>query len=74
MLHCVYSFRSNDLVKLSNSINQENQVLALKEKGIAAEYLSSTQTSQLKNKVTCWNYIILIVIGGWFSSIKIGYK
>ncbi|KAE8695327.1 ATP-dependent DNA helicase Q-like 3 [Hibiscus syriacus] len=29
----------------------ENQVTALKEKGIAAEFLSSTQTSQLKNKI-----------------------
>lgn len=26
--------------------------MALKEKGISAEYLSSTQTSQAKNKVT----------------------
>ncbi|XP_060674815.1 ATP-dependent DNA helicase Q-like 3 [Ziziphus jujuba] len=29
----------------------ENQVGALKEKGIAAEYLSSTQTSNVKNKI-----------------------
>ncbi|GAB2225697.1 hypothetical protein Droror1_Dr00006499, partial [Drosera rotundifolia] len=29
----------------------ENQVMALKERGIAAEFLSSTQTSQEKNKV-----------------------
>ncbi|KAE7998428.1 hypothetical protein FH972_002973 [Carpinus fangiana] len=29
----------------------ENQVMALKEKGIAAEYLSSTQTSHAKNKI-----------------------
>ncbi|XP_059633271.1 ATP-dependent DNA helicase Q-like 3 [Cornus florida] len=29
----------------------ENQVMALKEKGIAAEYLSSTQTSQVRNKI-----------------------
>ncbi|KZV33501.1 ATP-dependent DNA helicase Q-like 3-like [Dorcoceras hygrometricum] len=29
----------------------ENQVMALKEKGIAAEYLSSTQTASAKNKV-----------------------
>ncbi|WRX09372.1 DEAD/DEAH box helicase domain - like 2 [Theobroma cacao] len=29
----------------------ENQVMALKEKGIAAEFLSSTQTSQVKNKI-----------------------
>ncbi|TYJ10111.1 hypothetical protein E1A91_A11G185700v1 [Gossypium mustelinum] len=29
----------------------ENQVMALKEKGIAAEFLSSTQTSQLRNKI-----------------------
>ncbi|XP_030488057.2 ATP-dependent DNA helicase Q-like 3 [Cannabis sativa] len=29
----------------------ENQVAALKEKGIAAEYLSSTQTSSVKNKI-----------------------
>ncbi|KAJ4714104.1 ATP-dependent DNA helicase [Melia azedarach] len=29
----------------------ENQVLALKEKGIAAEFLSSTQTLQVKNKI-----------------------
>ncbi|XP_031374912.1 ATP-dependent DNA helicase Q-like 3 isoform X2 [Punica granatum] len=29
----------------------ENQVTALKEKGIAAEYLSSTQTSHAKNKI-----------------------
>uniref|UniRef100_A0A7N0UWE2 ATP-dependent DNA helicase n=2 Tax=Kalanchoe fedtschenkoi TaxID=63787 RepID=A0A7N0UWE2_KALFE len=29
----------------------ENQVAALKEKGIAAEYLSSTMTAQAKNKV-----------------------
>lgn len=31
---------------------QENQVMALKEKGIAAEYLSSTQAAQVKNKVS----------------------
>ncbi|KAK3224429.1 hypothetical protein Dsin_011454 [Dipteronia sinensis] len=29
----------------------ENQVMALKEKGIAAEFLSSTQTLQVKNKI-----------------------
>ncbi|XP_047319618.1 ATP-dependent DNA helicase Q-like 3 [Impatiens glandulifera] len=29
----------------------ENQVLSLKEKGIAAEYLSSAQTSQVRNKI-----------------------
>lgn len=29
----------------------ENQVAALKEKGIAAEFLSSTQTSSVKNKI-----------------------
>ncbi|KAE9464593.1 hypothetical protein C3L33_03508, partial [Rhododendron williamsianum] len=29
----------------------ENQVMALKEKGIAAEFLSSTQTSQVRNKI-----------------------
>ncbi|KAG6661861.1 hypothetical protein CIPAW_03G204300 [Carya illinoinensis] len=29
----------------------ENQVIALKEKGIAAEYLSSNQTSHAKNKI-----------------------
>ncbi|KAF3439702.1 hypothetical protein FNV43_RR17980 [Rhamnella rubrinervis] len=29
----------------------ENQVVALKEKGIAAEYLSSTQTSNVRNKI-----------------------
>ncbi|XP_024966965.1 ATP-dependent DNA helicase Q-like 3 [Cynara cardunculus var. scolymus] len=29
----------------------ENQVMALKEKGVAAEYLSSTQTSQVRNKI-----------------------
>ncbi|KAB2633971.1 ATP-dependent DNA helicase Q-like 3 [Pyrus ussuriensis x Pyrus communis] len=29
----------------------ENQVMALKEKGISAEYLSSTQTTQTKNKI-----------------------
>lgn len=29
----------------------ENQVMALKEKGIGAEYLSSTQTSAIKNKI-----------------------
>jgi bloom syndrome protein len=29
----------------------ENQVMALKEKGIAAEYLSSTQATHVKNKV-----------------------
>ncbi|CAB4288127.1 unnamed protein product [Prunus armeniaca] len=29
----------------------ENQVMALKEKGIAAEYLSSTQATQTKNKI-----------------------
>ncbi|KAG8367262.1 hypothetical protein BUALT_Bualt16G0054200 [Buddleja alternifolia] len=29
----------------------ENQVMALKEKGIAAEYLSSTQTVKTKNKI-----------------------
>ncbi|XP_021273535.1 ATP-dependent DNA helicase Q-like 3 [Herrania umbratica] len=29
----------------------ENQVMALKEKGIAAEFLSSTQTSQVKKKI-----------------------
>lgn len=30
---------------------QENQVMALKEKGIAAEFLSSTQTSKVREKV-----------------------
>lgn len=30
---------------------QENQVMALKDKGIDAEYLSSTQTVKDKNKV-----------------------
>ena len=39
--------------------DQENQVMALKEKGIAAEYLSSTQTSDVKNKV---NSIIQLLI------------
>ncbi|KAI3801229.1 hypothetical protein L1987_29333 [Smallanthus sonchifolius] len=29
----------------------ENQVMALKGKGVAAEYLSSTQTSQVRNKI-----------------------
>ncbi|KAK9275124.1 hypothetical protein L1049_022383 [Liquidambar formosana] len=29
----------------------ENQVMALKEKGIAAEFLSSTQTSHVRNKI-----------------------
>uniref|UniRef100_A0A5B7BZP2 DNA 3'-5' helicase n=1 Tax=Davidia involucrata TaxID=16924 RepID=A0A5B7BZP2_DAVIN len=29
----------------------ENQVMALKEKGIAAEYLSSTQTAEARNKI-----------------------
>ncbi|KAJ0933230.1 putative DNA helicase [Helianthus annuus] len=29
----------------------ENQVMALKEKGVAAEYLSSTQTAQVRNKI-----------------------
>lgn len=29
----------------------ENQVMALKEKGVAAEYLSSTQTSEVRNKI-----------------------
>ncbi|XP_022154639.1 ATP-dependent DNA helicase Q-like 3 isoform X3 [Momordica charantia] len=29
----------------------ENQVMALKEKGISAEYLSSTQSTQAKNKI-----------------------
>uniref|UniRef100_A0A2N9I5F3 ATP-dependent DNA helicase n=1 Tax=Fagus sylvatica TaxID=28930 RepID=A0A2N9I5F3_FAGSY len=29
----------------------ENQVMALKEKGVGAEYLSSTQTSAIKNKI-----------------------
>ncbi|KAI5588340.1 hypothetical protein BDE02_05G090900 [Populus trichocarpa] len=29
----------------------ENQVMALKEKGIAAEFLSSTQTSSVRNKI-----------------------
>ncbi|KAM5547180.1 ATP-dependent DNA helicase Q-like 3 [Rosa sericea] len=29
----------------------ENQVMALKEKGIAAEFLSSTQATQVKNKI-----------------------
>lgn len=33
--------------------------MALKEKGIAAEYLSSTQTSDVKNKV---NSIIRLLI------------
>jgi hypothetical protein len=31
---------------------QENQVTSLKSKGIPAEFLSSTQTTQNKNKVT----------------------
>ncbi|GLT70588.1 hypothetical protein SLA2020_426590 [Shorea laevis] len=34
-----------------NGKQWENQVMALKEKGIAAEYLSSTQTSHAKNKI-----------------------
>lgn len=33
------------------TLHQENQVMALKEQGVAAEYLSSTQTSQVRNKV-----------------------
>ena len=41
------------------SYDQENQVMALTEKGIAAEYLSSTQTSDVKNKV---NSIIRLLI------------
>ncbi|KAF8401132.1 hypothetical protein HHK36_014436 [Tetracentron sinense] len=35
---------------LSVASTQENQVMALKEKGIAAEYLSSTQTGQIREK------------------------
>lgn len=35
----------------SFSSNQENQVMALKEKGIAAEFLSSTQTTKVRDKV-----------------------
>ena len=35
----------------SFSSNQENQVMALKEKGIAAEFLSSTQTTKARDKV-----------------------
>ena len=41
---------------------QENQVAALKEKGIAAEYLSSTQTSSTKNKVKCGNFDIFLLL------------
>ncbi|KAK6237253.1 hypothetical protein QUC31_002722 [Theobroma cacao] len=36
---------------ISSAALMENQVMALKEKGIAAEFLSSTQTSQVKNKI-----------------------
>lgn len=41
--------------------DQENQVAALKEKGIAAEYLSSTQTSIVKNKVKCADFDIFLL-------------
>ncbi|PON54304.1 DNA helicase, ATP-dependent [Trema orientale] len=39
------------LAKKAGIVLVENQVAALKEKGIAAEYLSSTQTSTIKNKI-----------------------
>ncbi|KAM7513062.1 hypothetical protein LguiB_011937 [Lonicera macranthoides] len=36
----------------------ENQVMALKEKGIAAEFLSSTQNSQVRNKIQVFATIL----------------
>lgn len=41
---------------------KENQVMALKEKGIAAEFLSSTQTSQVRNKVKVYSFQSIKVI------------
>lgn len=38
---------------------KENQVMALKEKGIAAEYLSSTQATHVRNKVI--DYSVFLV-------------
>ena len=38
---------------------KENQVMALKEKGIAAEYLSSTQATHVRNKVS-WLYSVCV--------------
>ena len=35
----------------SFSSKQENQVMALKEKGIAADFLSSTQTTKVRDQV-----------------------
>ncbi|KAK6151928.1 hypothetical protein DH2020_014563 [Rehmannia glutinosa] len=43
------SLLNYDIVK--DYAAQENQVMALKEKGIAAEYLSSTQTVKAKNEI-----------------------
>ncbi|KAM1809872.1 hypothetical protein ACFX12_026707 [Malus domestica] len=39
------------LAKKTGIVLVENQVMALKEKGISAEYLSSTQTTQTKTKI-----------------------
>lgn len=50
----IYVLRNHDVYFSSFFYNQENQVMALKEKGIAAEFLSSTQTSQVRNKVIQW--------------------
>lgn len=50
---CFLSFGSRySLCLMFYFCPQENQVMALKEKGIAAEYLSSTQAAQVKNKVS----------------------
>lgn len=48
---CFISRRSTFIFLNVLFLPQENQVMALKEKGIAAEYLSSTQAAQVKDKV-----------------------
>lgn len=53
---CSFSFKAFLLMDFEglffvSLLLKENQVMALKEKGIAAEYLSSTQATHVRNKV-----------------------
>ncbi|XP_034224353.1 ATP-dependent DNA helicase Q-like 3 isoform X3 [Prunus dulcis] len=49
--HPEFRGKQLDAIEAVLSALMENQVMALKEKGIAAEYLSSTQATQTKNKI-----------------------
>ncbi|ONH97553.1 hypothetical protein PRUPE_7G196400 [Prunus persica] len=49
--HPEFRGKQLDAIEAVLSALMENQVMALKEKGIAAEYLSSTQAAQTKNKI-----------------------